>query len=327
MTQKKRLDCIHQDLDQESVNERLLGQCRGNLEHHVRCRIDLNCDLTELIATMEEVVEMMGLNKKTNPLNLRKEKEPMKDVVNKNPSVPPPKKDLMIKCWKCNKEGHKSPDCPSNKKINNVEAELNENQGEEEVYESSEESDSPELDIVVINADIGSSSTINHIQGESSLPQRWDFSQPINHISDAKILTNKPEEGKGYTAGQTSFTTVLHNEIPVKALLDIGAFCSCTSSNFLDKVFPEWKNSLLPIPLAKFSSCNARLHPIGIVSLPLIFPHTKGSLRLKIEFVVMNDAVCEYFIIGNDAMYLYGIDIIQSKGRYFTIGGDFKRKY
>ena len=67
--------------------------------------------------------------------------------------------------------------------------------------------------------------------------------------------------------------------------------------------------------------------PVGIVSMPLIFPHTKGSLRLLAEFVVMKDAICDYLILRNDTFCLYGIDIIQSKNRYFTIGNDWKRKF
>jgi hypothetical protein len=46
-----------------------------------------------------------------------------------------------------------------------------------------------------------------------------------------------------------------------------------------------------------------------------------------VEFVVLQDALCEYFILGNDTFCLYGIDIFQSKNRYYTIGGDWKRKF
>ena len=81
------------------------------------------------------------------------------------------------------------------------------------------------------------------------------------------------------------------------------------------------------MPKAKFSSCNSTLDPLGVIVLPLIFPHSKGSLRLDIEFVVMEDILSNHLILGNDALCLYGIDIIQSRGRYFTIGGDWKRKF
>ena len=142
------------------------------------------------------------------------------------------------------------------------------------------------------------------------------------------MLTNKPEAGiMSYTMGKTSYTTVLFNGREVSALLDVGAFCSCTSGTFLDSCYPTWREVMLPIPKAKFSSCNSAMKPLGVVTMPLVFPHSKGSLRLSVEFVVLQDALCEYLIIGNDTFCLYGIDIFQSKNRFYTIGGDWKKKF
>ena len=41
----------------------------------------------------------------------------------------------------------------------------------------------------------------------------------------------------------------------------------------------------------------------------------------------MEDILNNYFILGNDALCLYRIDVIQKRGRYFTIGGEWKRKF
>ena len=112
-----------------------------------------------------------------------------------------------------------------------------------------------------------------------------------------------------------------------KALLDVGAFFSCVRSTYLTQIKPDWKNFVLELPKAKFSSCNSTLEPLGVIELPLIFPHSKGSLRLNVEFVIMEDILSNYLIVGNDALCLYGIDIIQSRGRYFTIGEEWKIKF
>ena len=66
----------------------------------------------------------------------------------------------------------------------------------------------------------------------------------IGHVSDAKLLTNKPETGMCYTLGRTSYTQALFEDKAVKKLLDIGAFFSCASTNFLDIIYPEWRHSL-----------------------------------------------------------------------------------
>jgi hypothetical protein len=46
------------------MNEKILDKCRGNLEHAVRCRMNLDTDLSNLVATIEEVVEMTGMNRR-----------------------------------------------------------------------------------------------------------------------------------------------------------------------------------------------------------------------------------------------------------------------
>ena len=122
----------------------------------------------------------------------------------------------------------------------------------------------------------------------------------VGHVSDAKLLTNKPETGMCYTLGRNSCTTVLFQDEAVKTFLDIGAFCSCASTNFWDIIYPEWRHNLLPFPKATFSIWNRTMKPIGVVLLPLIFPQTKGSLRLNVEFVVSADGICEYLILVND---------------------------
>ena len=64
------------------------------------------------------------------------------------------------------------------------------------------------------------------------------------------------------------------------------------------------------------------MNAIGVWTAPIILPHTKGSLRIQVEFVVLLNGLCDYLILGNDALCLYGIDVFQSQGRYFTMGGN-----
>jgi len=41
----------------------------------------------------------------------------------------------------------------------------------------------------------------------------------------------------------------------------------------------------------------------------------------------MEDSISDYLILGNDSLNIYGIYIIQSKGRYHTKEGEWNRKY
>ncbi|CAH7670750.1 hypothetical protein PPACK8108_LOCUS5485 [Phakopsora pachyrhizi] len=284
-------------------------------------RIDMDQDLPHLIAVMEEVIEMKGLNKKfLKETSSVKRPVESKDIKTEEPT---PIKRTPI---------------PENltaltlKKKNNIMDLLAESEAEDTgsqfdliISDPMEERETHA--IVVIQADIGDEVNINTIQGEAHLPQKWDYFMKIGHVSDAKMLLNKPDTGMSYTMGQTCYTTAHQDDTTYKVFLDIGTFCSCTSVSYLDKTLPDWKKLLLPLPKGKFTSCTTRIEAIGIVPLKLIFPHTRGSVRMTIEFVVMKEAICHYLIIGNDAFTLYGIDVFQSKGRYFTIGGDWKKKF
>ncbi|MBW0590012.1 hypothetical protein O181_129727 [Austropuccinia psidii MF-1] len=68
------------------------------------------------------------------------------------------------------------------------------------------------------------------------------------------------------------------------------------------------------------------MHPLGIFEAEMIFPHPAGSIRLKVEFVVMNNCTSQHFILGNYYPNLYGIYIDNHKDRYFTIGENKRQK-
>ncbi|MBW0486243.1 hypothetical protein O181_025958 [Austropuccinia psidii MF-1] len=69
------------------------------------------------------------------------------------------------------------------------------------------------------------------------------------------------------------------------------------------------------------------MHPLGIFEAPMIFPNPAGSIRSKVEFVVMNNCTSQHFIQGNDYLNIYGIDINNHKDRYFTIGENKRKKF
>ncbi|MBW0566475.1 hypothetical protein O181_106190, partial [Austropuccinia psidii MF-1] len=69
------------------------------------------------------------------------------------------------------------------------------------------------------------------------------------------------------------------------------------------------------------------MHPLGIFKAAMIFPHPVGSIRLTVEFVVMNNCTSQHFVIGNYYLNIYGIDINNHKDRYFTIGDNKRQKF
>lgn len=63
----------------------------------------------------------------------------------------------------------------------------------------------------------------------------------------------------------------------------------------------------------RLSACGSSLFPVGVVPLPMIFSHTQGAVKIKPEFIVMDDENPKHFILEGDFLSLYGIDIFHSE--------------
>ncbi|MBW0551003.1 hypothetical protein O181_090718 [Austropuccinia psidii MF-1] len=69
------------------------------------------------------------------------------------------------------------------------------------------------------------------------------------------------------------------------------------------------------------------MHPLGILEVKMLFPHPAGSIRLKVEFFVLNNCTSQNSILGNDYINICGIDIHNHKDRYFAIGENKRQKF
>ncbi|MBW0539727.1 hypothetical protein O181_079442 [Austropuccinia psidii MF-1] len=135
------------------------------------------------------------------------------------------------------------------------------------------------------------------------------------HLQDAKMKKTKPARGKGYTAGSSCITNIVMNNREAKIHIYSGAFCTCVGKDYLENIHTDWKDKLMPIEGIGFSSASQNMHPLGIFEAKMIFPHPTGSIRLKVEFSVMNNCTSQHFILGNDYLNIYGIDINNHKDR------------
>ncbi|MBW0553163.1 hypothetical protein O181_092878 [Austropuccinia psidii MF-1] len=104
------------------------------------------------------------------------------------------------------------------------------------------------------------------------------------HVQDAKMQKTKPARGKGYTAGSSCITNIVINNREAKLNIDSGAFCPCVGKDYLDRIYKNWKESLMPIEGIKFSSTSQDMHPLGIFEAEMLFPHPAGSIRLQVKF-------------------------------------------
>ncbi|MBW0503576.1 hypothetical protein O181_043291 [Austropuccinia psidii MF-1] len=147
------------------------------------------------------------------------------------------------------------------------------------------------------------------------------------HLKDAKMHKAKPSRGKGYTAGSSCITHIVIKNKEAKIHLDSGSFCTCVGKHYLGMISTNWQERLIPIEGIKFSSASQDMHPLGIFEAGMIFPHPAGGIRLKVEFVVMNNCTSQHLRLGNDYLNIYGIDSNNHKHRYFTIRKNKRKKF
>ncbi|MBW0537271.1 hypothetical protein O181_076986 [Austropuccinia psidii MF-1] len=64
-----------------------------------------------------------------------------------------------------------------------------------------------------------------------------------------------------------------------------------------------------------------------MIGSKLILPHHSQFVRVKVEFVLMDNCSSNHFILGNYYLSAYSIDISGEEYRYFTIGDKERQKF
>ncbi|MBW0530998.1 hypothetical protein O181_070713 [Austropuccinia psidii MF-1] len=110
-------------------------------------------------------------------------------------------------------------------------------------------------------------------------------------------------------------------------IIDSGAHCSIVARNYLDHHFINWEKQLFPTKEKNFNSASGKMKSIGAIIKEITIPHRKGNIILNQEFVVLEDAHIQMFLLGTDYQRMYGIDIYNSKNRNITIGKNKENKF
>ncbi|MBW0508362.1 hypothetical protein O181_048077 [Austropuccinia psidii MF-1] len=121
--------------------------------------------------------------------------------------------------------------------------------------------------------------------------------------------------------------TVCIDNAQHELIIDSGAHFSIGAINYLDNHFPNWEKQLFPTKAKNFKSYSGKMTSIGKFIKEIIIPHRKGNIRLNPEFVVLDDAHIQGFLLGTDYQRMYGIDIYNSKSRNITIGTTKEKEF
>ncbi|MBW0555567.1 hypothetical protein O181_095282 [Austropuccinia psidii MF-1] len=168
---------------------------------------------------------------------------------------------------------------------------------------------------------------IQDIQLEEGMPQDTANKNLCRHTQDAQTFLVTPAKGMAYIHGTATKMTVFMDNAQHPLIIDSGAHFFIVARNHLDNHFPNWENQLFPTNSKSFKSESGKMTPIGTIIKEIIIPHRRGNMRLKPEFVILDDAHIQGFLLGTDYQRMYGIDIYNSKNRHITIGTKKERKF
>ncbi|MBW0547732.1 hypothetical protein O181_087447 [Austropuccinia psidii MF-1] len=138
-------------------------------------------------------------------------------------------------------------------------------------------------------------------------------------LSNGQIDLSKAQYSQLMKTKPNRTEVVIENK-PTKPLLEPGAFCSCVGKSFLKTCVPNFEDQLVPIDGIKFNSASNPMKALGMFEIKFIFPPINGNLRIIVQFVVMENYSSTHFILGNDYLIMYRIDLHSNKDRYLTIG-------
>ncbi|MBW0588738.1 hypothetical protein O181_128453, partial [Austropuccinia psidii MF-1] len=168
---------------------------------------------------------------------------------------------------------------------------------------------------------------IQDIQLEAGMPQDTANKNLCKHTQDAQTFLVTPTKGMAYIHGKATKMTVCIDNAQHSFIIDSGAHCSIVARDYLDNHFPNWEKQLFPTKAKNFKSASGKMTSIGTIIKEIIIPHRKGNIRLNPEFVVLDDAHIQGFLLGTDYQRMYGIDIYNSKNRHITIGTNKEKKF
>ncbi|MBW0525991.1 hypothetical protein O181_065706 [Austropuccinia psidii MF-1] len=282
------------------VHMKILKKCGGELEHSLRSRCIEPCSTEEYINALEDIVPRKKIGRTWKKLDVKSPNKPFikKDKPRETFKPNTSNSNEQKKSHKCGGIGHLANNCLKKARINEIVETEDHNDKEEESdsEKETEESETSEIDeTTIINAQINNIDLIFEVLDvNSNLPQAETCDTSLKNIQDAKLYGTKPEKGMVYTAGKSSISIFMVENQKAKGSLDTGAYFTCVGKIYLKKIVPVWEEKLIPIQGVKFSSASESMKPLGIIELTPIFPHPSQCIRLKVEFLVIDNCTSNH---------------------------------
>ncbi|MBW0550460.1 hypothetical protein O181_090175 [Austropuccinia psidii MF-1] len=307
LRQSKRLKAIDPQMNIQMRNHKLLTQLPGELKHAVKFRCNQNCTLDDIANTLQDIRKRTNIGKFTPyKSSYVKEKQPFRGEFKDNP------KDRVAElarkrnsCHNCGSTDHYA-NCPkAKKKVYAIEKVPEEEAPTEDseldsmgdaIREPSDDNQDPREEFLVEYQE-ETPLEIQDIQLEAGMPQYTANKNLCKHTQDAQTFLVTPTKGMAYRHGTATKMTVCIDNAEHPLIIDSGAHCSIVARTYLNTHFPNWEEQLLPTKAKNFKSASGKMTSIGKILKEIIIPHRKGNIRLNPEFVVLDDAHIQGFLL------------------------------
>ncbi|MBW0488732.1 hypothetical protein O181_028447 [Austropuccinia psidii MF-1] len=307
----KRLKAIDPQMNTQMRNHKILTQIPGELEDAVKCRCNQNFTLDDISNTLQDVRKRINIGKltpyrsssfrETQPFRVEfkdKPRERAAEVAKKKNS-----------CYNCGSTDHYDNNCGKAKKkfyaIEKVTKEESPTEDSESdsmgdaIKEPSDDDHDPREELLVEYQE-ENSLKIQDMKLQEGMPQDTANKILCKHTQDAQTFLVTPTRGMAHIHGTATKMTVCIDNAQHPFIIDSGAHCSIVDRNYLDNHIPNWEKQTLLTKEKNFKSSSGKMTSIGTIIKAIIIPHAKGKIRLNPEFVVLNDAHIQGFLVGQN---------------------------
>ncbi|MBW0512293.1 hypothetical protein O181_052008 [Austropuccinia psidii MF-1] len=168
---------------------------------------------------------------------------------------------------------------------------------------------------------------IQDIQLEAGIPQDTSNKNLCKYTQDAQTFLVTPTKGMEYIHGAATKVTFCIDNAQNPPIIDSRADCSIVAREYLGNHFPNLEEKLFPTKAKNVKSASGKMNSIGTIIKEIIIPHRKGNIRLNPEFLVLDNALIQGFLLGTYYQRMYGIDIYNSKNTHIPIGTNKEKKF
>ncbi|MBW0493893.1 hypothetical protein O181_033608 [Austropuccinia psidii MF-1] len=313
----KRLKAIDPQMNPQMRNHKLLTQLPGELEHAVKCRCNQNCTLGDIANTLQDIRKRTNIGRFTPYRSSSfKEKQPFRvELKDKPKEIVAEVAKKTNSCHNCGSTDHYANNCPKEKKkvyaIEKVPEEESPREDSDSdsmgdaIREQSDDEKTPKEEFLV---EYKEETPLKNqdIQLEAGLPQDTANRNLCKNTPEAQTFLVTSTKGMAYIQGTATKMTFCIDNYQHPLIIDSGAHCSIAKD---------------------FKSASGKMTSIGTIIKEIIIHNRKGKITLNPEFLVLDDAHIQGFLLGTDYQRMCGIDINSSKNRHITIGTNKEKKF